>query len=68
MDFVGALRARGGGYNKMEGQAAFFHALHYSVLAHAGRSGNDDEQWLGMMEIEVRFGGGGHRRILPEPF
>ena len=69
MDFIGALGTCGGGHNKMEWQAALLHSLHHGVFAYTGWTGNDDEQWLWVMEIKVGFRrfAWGHGRILPEP-
>ncbi|OGO80343.1 MAG: hypothetical protein A3K41_08575 [Chloroflexi bacterium RIFOXYD12_FULL_57_15] len=56
MHFVEALWAGGGGDDEMERQAALFHALEHGVLAHAGGSGDDDQQGAGMWQVEMIFG------------
>jgi hypothetical protein len=50
----------------MERQAAFLHALHYGIFPCARGTRDDDEQRLGVMDIEFRMRGGEHARILPE--
>ena len=42
----------------MEGQAARLHGLDHAVLANARGAGDDDQQRLGIMQVELGFSHG----------
>jgi hypothetical protein len=58
LDFACAARAGGGGHHEMEGQAALFHALQDAILPRARGAGNDDQQWMRVVEVEFRLAHG----------